>query len=279
MMYAKIKETAEFLASRMSQLPEVGMITGTGLGSVTKRIVPDFRLPYEEIPNFPKSTVKGHEGTLVAGKFGNRSIVALEGRFHLYEGYSPEEVTFPVRVMAQLGIPYFLMSSAAGGLNPSFKKGDLMIVSDHINLKGINPLTGPNLEEFGPRFPDMSEVYAPELIRLAREKAMESGLFIREGVYVGVPGPSLETPAETRFLRIIGADAVGMSTVSQAIVAAHCGIKTVAIVVITNMNIPDCMDKTTIEDVVEASKKAGSTLSSLWEKIIADLPASKQGNQ
>jgi purine-nucleoside phosphorylase len=164
-------------------------------------------------------------------------------------------------------------------LNPSFKKGDLMIITDHINLKGVNPLTGPYPVEFGPRFPDMSQVYDPELVELAREKAMQSGLFIREGVYVGVPGPSLETPAETRFLRMIGADAVGMSTVSQAIVATHCGLKTLAIAVITNVNIPDCMGKTTIEEVVEASKKAGPTLSNLWEKIIIDLPLSdKQDN-
>ena len=278
MMFSKIKETAVFLASRMGELPEVGMITGTGLGSVTESVVPDFRLPYEEIPHFPKSTVEGHKGTLVAGTFGNRSIVALEGRFHLYEGYTPQEVTFPVRVMARLGIKFFLMSSAAGGLNPAFEKGNLMIITDHINLKGVNPLTGPNLAEFGPRFPDMSQVYAPELVALAREKAMQSGLFIREGVYVGVSGPSLETPAETRFLRMIGADAVGMSTVSQAIVAAHCGLKTLAIAVITNVNIPDCMGKTTIEEVVEASKEAGPALSNLWEKIITDLPESRPGN-
>ena len=277
-MFSKIKETADFLASRMSETPEVGMITGTGLGSVTERVVPDFRIPYEEIPNFPKSTVEGHEGTLVVGKFGDRPIVALEGRFHLYEGYTSEEVTFPVRVMALLGIKTFLMSSAAGGLNLSFKTGDLMIVTDHINLKGTNPLAGPNLEEFGPRFPDMSQVYDPELIELARKKAMKSGLFVREGVYVGVPGPSLETPAETRFLRMIGADAVGMSTVSQAIVATHCGIKTLAIVVITNVNNPDCMGSTTIDDVMEASRRAGPALSSLWEKIITDLPLSKEDN-
>lgn len=278
-MLSKIKETADFLASRMSGPPEIGMITGTGLGSVTESVVPDFRLPYEKIPHFPKSTVEGHKGTLVAGKFGNRSIVAMEGRFHLYEGYTPQEITFPIRVMAMLGIHYFLVSSAAGGLNPSFKKGDLMIITDHINLKGVNPLAGPNLEEFGPRFPDMSQVYDPELVELAREKAIQSGLVIREGVYVGVPGPSLETPAETRFLRMIGADAVGMSTVSQAIVAAHCGLKTVGIAVITNVNIPGCMGRTTIEEVVEASKKAGPTLSNLWEKIIIDLPLSgKQGN-
>ncbi len=277
-MFSKIEETADFLASRMGEPPEVGMITGTGLGSLTDSIVPDFRLPYEEIPHFPKSTVEGHKGTLVGGKFGGRSVVALEGRFHLYEGYTSWEVTFPVRVMAMLGIRFFLMSSAAGGLNPSFKKGDLMIVTDHINLKGVNPLTGPNLAQFGPRFPDMSQVYAPELIGLAREKAMQSGLFIREGVYVGVPGPSLETPAETRFLRTIGADAVGMSTVSQAIVAAHCGLKTLAIVVITNVNIPDCMGKTTIEEVIEASKKASPVLSNIWEKIIIELPEGRQDN-
>lgn len=271
-MLESIKETADFLASKITESPEIGMITGTGLGSIAERMTVDFRLPYEEIPNFPQSTVEGHKGTLVAGKLANRSIIAMQGRFHLYEGYTPKEVTFPVRVMAMLGIKYLLISSAVGGLNPHFETGDLMIITDHINLTGTNPLIGPNLDTFGPPFPDMTQAYNAGLISLAMKKALESGVFIRQGVYAGLVGPSFETPAETRFLRIIGADAVGMSTVSEAIVAAHCGLNTIAIVVITNMNLPDCMKKTSSEEVISAAQQAGSTLGALWDGIIGELP-------
>jgi len=271
-MLDKIRETADFLRSRLNDPPTIGMISGTGLGALTERITADFRLPYEEIPNFPRSTVEGHRGMLAAGKLAGRSLIALEGRFHLYEGYSPQEVTFPVRVMAELGVKYLLMSSATGGLNPQFERGDFMIITDHINLKGVNPLRGPNLGEFGPRFPDMTQTYSPDLVRIAKEKAIESGILIRQGIYVGVLGPSLETPAETRFLRMIGADAVGMSTVSQAIIGVHCNLKILAIAVITNMNLPDCMGKTSIEDVIDVSRQAGPILSDLWERIIGGLP-------
>ena len=271
-MLDKIRETADFLRSKLNDPPTIGMITGTGLEALTERITADFRLPYEEIPNFPRSTVEGHRGMLAAGKLAGRSLIALEGRFHLYEGYSPQEVTFPVRVMAELGVKYLLMSSATGGLNPQFERVDFMIITDHINLKGVNPLSGPNLGEFGPRFPDMTQTYSPDLVRIAREKAIESGILIRQGIYVGVLGPSLETPAETRFLRMIGADAVGMSTVSQAIVGVHCNLKILAIAVITNMNLPDCMGKTSIEDVIDVSRQAGPILSDLWERIIGGLP-------
>lgn len=267
-----ILETVSFLGARLNEQPEIGMITGTGLGALTERMTLDIRLPYEEIPHFPTSTVEGHKGMLAAGRIADRSIIAMEGRVHLYEGYSPQEVTFPVRVMAGLGVRYLLMSSAAGGLNPQFDKGDLMIVTDHINLKGSNPLTGVNLDRFGPRFTDMSRAYSPDLIRIARQEAVQAGMMIRQGVYVGVLGPSLETPAETRFLRMIGADAVGMSTVSQTIVGVHCGIRVLTIAVITNMNLPDCMEQTSVEDVIEASQKASLILSDLWERIIGRLP-------
>ena len=271
-MLEKLKETTNFLASKMEVLPRIGMITGTGLGSLTQKMKADFRMPYKEIPNFPRSTIEGHMGTLAAGKLAEKPIIALEGRFHIYEGYTPREITFPVRVMAMLGVKYLLISSAAGGLNPQFKPGDLMVVTDHINLTGTNPLIGPNLDTLGPRFPDMSRVYEPDLVSFAMKKALESGILIRQGVYAGVVGPSLETPAETRFLRISGGDAVGMSTVSEAIVAVHCGLKVMAIVVITNVNLPDCMKETSIEDVIVTAKGAGKTLSVLWEKIIAGLP-------
>jgi len=272
-MHNKIEETAAFLNLRLNESPQIGMITGTGLGALTKLINADLRLPYEEIPNFPRSTVEGHRGMLVAGRVGHRPIMAMQGRFHLYEGYSPQEVTFPVRVMASLGVKYLLMSSAAGGLNPQFEQGDLMLITDHINLKGMNPLRGPNLDAFGPRFPDMSRAYSKDLMRIAVQEALQSEIMIRQGVYAGVLGPSLETPAETRFLRMIGADAVGMSTVSETIVAVHCGISVLAIAVITNVNLADCMKKTSIEEVIAASRKAGPVLAGLWERIISNLPA------
>ena len=270
-MLDDIRETVEFLFSLMKKAPEIGMITGTGLGNLTENIAVDFRVPFEKIPHFPTSTVEGHQGNLVGGTINGKYVLALEGRFHLYEGYSPKEVTFPVRVMAMLGAEVLLMSSAAGGLNPQFEAGDLMVVTDHINLKGINPLVGQNLDDLGPRFPDMSRVYDPHLVRLAREMALEEKIFLRQGVYVGVLGPSLETPAETRFLRMIGADAVGMSTVSQAIVGIHSGMKGLAIVVITNMNLPDCMEETSLDDVISTAEKAGPSLSGLWERIIGNL--------
>jgi purine-nucleoside phosphorylase len=271
-MLEKIRQTMDFLASRMVESPKIGMITGTGLGSLTEKMVVDFRLPYEEILNFPKSTIEGHKGSLVVGKLADKPIIALEGRFHLYEGYTPLEITFPVRVMAMLGVEYLFISSAAGGLNPQFEPGDQMLLTDHINLTGTNPLIGPNLDTFGPRFPDMVNVYDTDLLALARKKAPESGIPIREGVYVGIVGPSLETPAETRFLRMIGADAVGMSTVSEAIAGVHCGLKIMAIVVITNMNLPDCMKRTSIEEVITTAERAAPALSALWERIIENLP-------
>lgn len=268
----KIQETVDFLGSRLKTPPRIGMITGTGLGGLTEKIAVELRISYEEIPNFPRSTIMGHKGSLVSGTFGKKSVMAMEGRFHLYEGYNLEEVTFPIRVMSRLGIDVLLISSAAGGLNPNFGRGDLMLVTDHINLTGRNPLIGPNLEEFGPRFPDMSQVYDPEFIETARREALKSGVLLKEGVYIGITGPSLETPAETRFLRQIGADAVGMSTVPEVIVGVHCGLRIVAIVVITNVNLPDCMQETSVEEVITAAEKAGPVLTGLWERILTALP-------
>ena len=274
-MLREIKETADFISSLIKETPEIGMITGTGLGMLTEKISADFRIPFEKIPNFPTSTVEGHHGNLIGGTLAGKYVLALEGRFHLYEGYSPKAVTFPVRVMAMLGVRYLFMCSAAGGLNPQFETGDLMVITDHINLKGTNPLVGPNLDDFGPRFPDMSRVYDPDLIELAGRIALEQKIHLREGVYVGVLGPSLETPAETRFLKMIGADAVGMSTVSQAIVGVHSGLKVLGIVVITNVNLPDCMEETSLDSVIAAAKKTGPVFSDLWEKIIARLNPGK----
>jgi purine-nucleoside phosphorylase len=229
------------------------------------------RIPYEAIPHFPTSTIEGHKGNLVQGRIQGKSILAMEGRFHYYEGYSVKEVTFPVRVMALLGIRHLFISSAAGGLNPGFSPGDLMLVTDHINLTGQNPLIGPNLDQFGPRFPDMTRVYDPGLMEIARREALASHIELRQGVYVGIAGPSLETPAETRFLRGIGADAVGMSTVPEVIVGAHCGLKIAVIVAITNVNLPDCMKETSIEEVISTAETAGKVLSGLWGRIAGAL--------
>ncbi|MBW1721736.1 MAG: purine-nucleoside phosphorylase [Deltaproteobacteria bacterium] len=271
-MQREIVAATEYLSSRLSVSPRIGMITGTGLGDLTGKISVENRIPYEEIPHFPVSTIPGHKGNLVAGTLLGKRILAMEGRFHLYEGYSPQQITFPIRVMSKLGVDTLLISSAAGGLNPRFRPGDIMVVTDHINLTGQNPLVGPNLEEFGPRFPDMSCVYPEEYLALAREKALELGILLWEGVYVAITGPSLETPAETRFLRMIGADAVGMSTVPEVIVAVHCGMKVMAIVAITNLNLPDCMESTSIEEVISNAKKAGGKLADLWATIIEELP-------
>jgi purine-nucleoside phosphorylase len=270
-MRQKIREASAFFHSLFDEQPKIGFITGTGLEKATSSIKEAVSIPYDDIPHFPKATAEGHKGMLLAGKLGGKPIVAMQGRFHLYEGYSPAEVAFPVRVMAASGITHLFITSAAGGLNPRFTAGDLMLVTDHINLTGKNPLVGPNLDALGGRFPDMSAVYPDELLRLARQQALASSILLREGVYVGILGPSLETPAETRFLRSSGGDAVGMSTVTEAIAGVHCGMKIMAIVAITNVNLPDCMQNTSVEQVIETADSCAPRLSKLWEAIVATL--------
>jgi purine-nucleoside phosphorylase len=262
-----INAAAEFLKDVLPEPPRIGMITGTGLGDVTGSISPELRIPFRDIPNFPKTTTRGHRGRLVYGTLGGVPSLALEGRFHLYEGYTPRQISLPVRVMARMGVTRLFISSAAGGLNPLFRPGDLMLVTDHINLTGANPLTGPNLDAIGPRFPDMTRAYDPGLLGTAAGEALSGGTDLKQGVYVGIPGPSMETPAETRFLRMTGADAVGMSTVIEVIAAVHCGLRVCAIVVITNVNLPDCMKETSIEEVVSRAEEAGPGLSRLWGRI------------
>jgi len=270
-MYQKISEAADFIRKNITREPLVGMITGTGLTCLTDAITIDQSIPYSQIPYFPKATVPGHAGILVSGSMAGKPVLAMQGRFHLYEGYTVKEITFPVRVMAILGAKYLFISSAAGGLNPHFKPGELMLVSDHINLTGNNPLVGRNLEEFGPSFPDMTSAYSKDLISLARQKAVEAGISLNQGVYVGITGPSLETPAETRFLRVIGSDAVGMSTVNEVIAAVHSGLKVLAIVAITNVNLPDCMTGTSIEEVIANAEKASPPLARLFTLILGSL--------
>lgn len=270
-MTRQVQEAADFLATRTRIKPRIGMILGTGLGGLTDNMSSAVRVPYPLIPHFAVSTIQGHRGNLVIGKLGRRPVVAMDGRFHIYEGYSPKEITFPIRLMAKMGVTVMLISSAAGGLNPLFHPGELMIVTDHINLTGMNPLIGPNMESFGPRFPDMSRAYDKSLITLATQNALRLKMELRQGVYAGVLGPSLETPAETRFLRIAGADAVGMSTVLEVIAAIHCGMRVMAIVAITNVNLPDCMERISFKEVVGRGRKAGVSLGRLWLSIVSSL--------
>ena len=223
-MLAKIQETASFIKGQMHTSPETAIILGTGLGSLVNEITEKYEIKYEDIPNFPVSTVEGHSGKLIFGKLGNKDIMAMQGRFHYYEGYSMKEVTFPVRVMRELGIKTLFVSNAAGGMNPDFEIGDLMIITDHINHFPEHPLRGKNID-YGPRFPDMSEAYNRQLINQAKAIATEKDIRVVEGVYVGVSGPTFETPAEYKLYRIFGGDAVGMSTVPEVIVAKHCGIR------------------------------------------------------
>lgn len=270
-MVKKITEAATFIRDKIPHQPLIGMIMGTGLGNLTDIIAIDTKIPYEQIPYFPAATAISHAGILVSGMLANKPIIAMHGRLHIYEGYTSNEITFPIRVMAKLGAKYLIVLSAAGGLNPLFNPGELMLVTDHINLTGGNPLIGKNIDELGPRFPDMSAAYDKNLIALCKDKATEKRITLNQGIYVGITGPSLETPAETRFFRLIGADAVGMSTVNEVITAVHCGLKVMVITVITNRNLPDCMTPTSIEDVISNAEKAFQSLNMLLTAIIEDL--------
>ena len=265
---AKVNEGVAFLKRETELRPHIGVVLGTGLGGLAEKIKSAAVIPYKYIPNFPISTVESHEGRLIFGSLGDKVVVAMQGRFHLYEGYKPREITFPVRVMAAMGVKTLLISNAAGGLDLSYQAGDLMLISDHINLTGQNPLRGANLDEWGPRFPDMTAPYSRELINLARKAADDLDIKIHVGVYVGVTGPSMETAAETRFLRIIGADAVGMSTIPEVIVAVHAGLKVLGLSVITNVNDPDNYQPAPLDQVIATAKGAEPTLVRLVEEIL-----------
>ena len=236
-MIEKIKETAAFIKERFSIIPETAIILGTGLGELVNHITDQKELAYKDIPNFPISTVEGHSGKLIFGKLGTKDIMAMQGRFHFYEGYDMKQVTFPVRVMKQLGVKTLFVSNAAGGMNPTFKVGDLMVIRDHINLFPEHPLHGKNYNELGPRFPDMSEAYSKRLIKKAFEIAEKNNIYLQQGVYVGTQGPTFETPAEYKYFKIIGGDAVGMSTVPEVIVARHSDMEVFAISVITDLGV------------------------------------------
>jgi purine-nucleoside phosphorylase len=267
----QIKKGTEFIKDKTSLNPEVGIILGTGLGGLAKEIEVERTLPYKEIPHFPISTVETHEGKLLFGKLGGKSVIAMQGRFHFYEGYSMKQITYPIRVMAKLGIKSLLISNACGGMNPLFKRGDIMIIEDHINLLGDNPLIGPNLDEFGPRFPDMSEPYSKKLISLAEKIALENKIKLQKGIFVAVSGPNLETKAEYRFLRYLGADVVGMSTVPENIVAVHCGLQVLGLSVITDECFPDSLQPANIEEIIETANNAEPKLTLIMKKVIEEL--------
>lgn len=270
-LFERVERAAEVVRQRGSLVPEVGIILGTGLGGLAGQIAVDAEVPYAEIPGFPLSTVETHAGKLLLGRLAGRPVVAMQGRFHRYEGYDLQQVTFPVRVLHALGARTLVVSNACGGMHPLWSPGDLVLISDHINLLGDNPLVGPNDERLGSRFPDMSSAYDPELRALARAAALELGIVLREGVYVAVPGPNLETRAEYRMLRAIGADVVGMSTVPEVIVANHQGMRTIGISIITDQCLPDALEPADIGRIIATANRAEPSLTRLITAIVERL--------
>lgn len=269
-MLQTITETASFLKSRIPFEPEYGIILGTGLGGLVKEMNVLHSLDYEDIPNFPVSTVESHHGRLIFGYLGDKKVVAMQGRFHFYEGYTMQEVTFPVRVFKMLGIKGLFVSNACGGMNPAYEVGDIMILDDHINLLP-NPLIGKNIDELGPRFPDMSQPYDMGLINKALEIARNLDIRVQKGCYVAVSGPSLETPKEYEYLRVIGADVVGMSTVPEVIVARHMNIPCFAVSIVTDLGVPGKIKHVTLQDVLDAANKAEPKMTQLLKHLITSL--------
>ena len=267
----QVEEAAAFIGSRIDLRPEIAMVLGTGLGGVADAMERSTVIPYQEIPHFPVSTVTGHEGRLICGFFAGKPVLAMQGRFHLYEGYTPKQISFPIRVLKMLGARILILSNAAGGLNPLFHAGDLMLLTDHINLTGQNPLVGPNVDEWGVRFPDMTEPYSRRLQKLASDTALRSGIALNRGVYAGILGPNLETAAETRYLRTIGADAVGMSMIMEVITAVHAGIEVMGVSAVTNVNLPDNYLPAPIEEIIATAERAGITLQTLLAGVVAQL--------
>lgn len=267
-MLEKIQETAGFIHSQIPTVPNIAVILGTGLGELAEQISDKKEIPYDTIPNFPVSTVEGHSGKLIYGLLGDKPILAMQGRFHYYEGYSMEEVTFPIRVFQAFGIKYLFVSNAAGGMNNSFEIGDIMLIEDHINTFPEHPLRGKNYKELGVRFPDMSDAYNKELRELAADIAKENSIKLQYGVYVGTQGPTFETPAEYNWFRIIGGDAVGMSTVPEVIVANHAGMKVLAFSIITDLGVLGKIVEVTHEDVQEAAKIAQPKMAFIMQEVI-----------
>ncbi len=270
-MLKRIEEILNFLKPRIGYEPEVGIVLGTGLGGLIKEIEIDISIPYAEIPGFLKSTVEGHQGKLIFGSLGGKNVVAMQGRFHYYEGYSMQDLTIPIRVMKYLGIKYLFLSNASGGVNPGFEIGDLMIITDHISLMADNPLIGNNHEGFGPRFPDMSQAYDPEIIHKAIKIAHQHNIKYQTGVFAAVSGPMYETPAEYRYIRIIGADAVGMSTIPEVIVARQMGIPCFAISIITDLGVSGKIVEVTHKDVLEIASHVEPKATLIIKELIAAL--------
>jgi len=268
---ARIAEAVAAIRARTAAAPAIGIILGTGLGALAERIAVESSIPYGELPHFPLSTVESHSGRLLFGTLGGKPVVAMQGRFHRYEGYSLQQVTFPVRVMRALGVDTLVVSNACGGMNPLWAPGELMLMADHINLLGESPLTGPNDEALGPRFPDLSQAYDRALQRLAREVALEGKIPLRSGVYVAVPGPNLETRAEYRMLRAMGADVVGMSTVPEVIVARHGGMRVLGVSIITDACLPDALEEADIATIIATAGRAEPNLTRLVEGVVARM--------
>ncbi|MBM3274565.1 MAG: purine-nucleoside phosphorylase [Candidatus Sericytochromatia bacterium] len=267
----RLNQTVGYLQKRVDVRPAVGMILGSGLGELAKDVQDAAVIPYSDIPNFPLSTAPGHAGNLVFGKLSGQDVVLMQGRFHTYEGYSQQQVTFPIRVMKALGAETLIVTCASGGLNKAFNSGDLMLISDHINLTGSNPLVGPNDPDVGPRFPVMFDAYRPELRAVALQAAINQGVRLQEGVYAGIAGPVFFTRAELRYLQIIGADALGMSTVPEVIVAVHCGLKVMGLALISDMALPDATHHATEQDVLDTVYKTANVFRGLVKEILANL--------
>jgi purine-nucleoside phosphorylase len=267
-MNNQLSETVDFLRNKGIHIPDTGIVLGTGLGELANRIKPEIILDYEDIPNFPVSTVETHHGKLIYGDLCGHKVLAMQGRFHFYEGYTMNQIVFPIRVMKLLGIKQVMISNAAGGINLAFKKGSLMLITDHINLLCSNPLLGPNDEELGTRFPDMSQAYSPELLNRMRKAATDEGIQLKEGIYAAVSGPNLETAAEYRYLKIIGADAVGMSTVPEVIACNHLKLPCVAVSVITDECDPDNLHPVKLSDILATAAIAEKLLTRLFERFL-----------
>lgn len=277
MVNDRILEATTYIKNKLNSTPTIGLILGSGLGVLADEITEATTIPYEEIPHFPVSTVSGHAGQLVIGRLREKQVIAMQGRFHFYEGYSMEEVTFPVRVMRKLGVSHLIVTNAAGGINENYHAGDLMFITDHINNMGTNPLIGKNDESQGVRFPDMSNAYDPSLISMAEKCANDNGITYRKGVYVGNTGPSYETPAEIKMLRLLGGDAVGMSTVPEVIVANHVGMKVLGISCISNMAAGILDQPLSHEEVIETTDKVRSNFLALVKEIVSTINIHEKG--
>lgn len=270
-LISKINDSVEVIRRKITEEFKIGIVLGTGLGGLVNEIKIKAEIDYQDIPHFPLSTVESHSGKLIFGTISGKNIVAMQGRFHYYEGYSMQQITFPIRVMKKLGVETLLVSNACGGMNPLYKKGDIMLIVDHINLLGDNPLIGPNEDELGPRFPDMSEPYSNELIEIAETIALENKIKIQKGVYVAVPGPNLETKAEYRFLRTAGADVVGMSTIPENIVANHMGMKVLGISIITDECFPDSLKHVDVQEIIQTAMSAEPQMTKIMKGVIEKI--------